>query len=124
LLLDTRVLVDWMADSPRLDPRVRDRLASGGDEIFVGAASLWELATKIEGKQLEIPIQLAELERELDAQGFRIAPLTAAEIARTATLPPNIGNSFDRLLAAQAAALDAKLVTDDQRLRRLGVELF
>ncbi len=124
LLLDTRVLLDWLSDSVRLEPRVRERLASGVDEVFVGAASVWELATKIERRELEIPIELDELERELASQGFRIAPLTASELARAAKLPANVGDAFDRMLAAQALALGAKFVTDETELRALGVELF
>jgi PIN domain nuclease of toxin-antitoxin system len=43
LLLDTHVLLWWLADHPRLGPHTRAHLAEGGNQIYVSAVSGWEI---------------------------------------------------------------------------------
>ena len=45
VLLDTHALLWWWAADRRIDP-VRAIIADAENEIFVSAASIWEIATK------------------------------------------------------------------------------
>ena len=45
LLLDTHVYLWYLADSPKLSRTARTAIASA-DEIFVSAASIWEVTIK------------------------------------------------------------------------------
>jgi PIN domain nuclease of toxin-antitoxin system len=45
-LLDTHVLLWWLAEPERLSPVVRATLADSDQPVFISAASAWEVATK------------------------------------------------------------------------------
>jgi len=45
-LLDTHVFLWWITDDPRLSPRVRKIIADGASELYLSAASGWEIAIK------------------------------------------------------------------------------
>ena len=44
-LLDTHVLLWWLAEPERLSPVVRATLADSDQPVFISAASAWEIAT-------------------------------------------------------------------------------
>ena len=46
LLLDTHVLLWWLADDPRLTPAMRTAIADPSTAVMVSAASAWEVAIK------------------------------------------------------------------------------
>jgi PIN domain nuclease of toxin-antitoxin system len=46
VLLDTHALLWWFADDPRLSAATREVIANADNEIWVSAASAWEIATK------------------------------------------------------------------------------
>ena len=46
LLLDTHALLWWFTDDDRLSARVRALIGDQRNEVFVSAASAWEIATK------------------------------------------------------------------------------
>ena len=46
-LLDTHALLWWVQDNPQLSARARTAIASFRNEIYVSAASAWEIATKV-----------------------------------------------------------------------------
>src|SRR5713101_5316531 len=46
LLLDTHALLWWLADDPALSPAARATIAAGQTQVFVSAASAWEMSIK------------------------------------------------------------------------------
>ena len=46
LLLDTHAFLWWVTDDERLSPAARLAVADLDNEVFVSAASAWEIATK------------------------------------------------------------------------------
>ena len=46
LLLDTHALLWWLADDPALSPAARTAIAAGQTQVFVSAASAWEMSIK------------------------------------------------------------------------------
>lgn len=53
LLLDTHLVLWALAASPRLKPATRQRITSA-DEVYVSAASVWEIAIKVRLGKLEV----------------------------------------------------------------------
>ena len=47
VLLDTHILLWWTLDDPKLSGKARAIIASFESEVFVSAASAWEIATKV-----------------------------------------------------------------------------
>lgn len=46
LLLDTHALIWWFEGSDALPPAARSAIADDSNDVFVSAASAWEIATK------------------------------------------------------------------------------
>ena len=117
LLLDAHVLLWWLADDPSLGEATRTLIADPANEILVSAATVWEIAiTRALGK-LEAP---ADLVAALGGSGFVEVPVTAADGERAGSLAPHHRDPFDRMLVAQAARLDATVVTRDPVFARYG----
>ena len=113
LLLDTHILLWLLEDSPRLKPTARPIILNA-DEIFVSAATIWEIAIKFRlGKMKEAPELVV---KELESAGLRKLDVTYRHAVATAKLPPIHGDPFDRLLVAQAIAEHLQFVTADPKL--------
>jgi len=60
LLLDTHVLLWWLGDDERLPERMRAALADEENEVFVSAASAWEMSIEAALGELTSPDGLRE----------------------------------------------------------------
>ena len=54
-LLDTHTFLWWITDDARLSPRAREVISDGSSELFLSAASGWEIAIKTQLGRLELP---------------------------------------------------------------------
>ncbi len=112
LLLDTHVLLWWLADDPRLTPAMREAIADPSTSVMVSAASAWETAIKAAVGKLTVP---DGLQQELKRQGFDELPVTVEDGLAAGALPRHHSDPFDRMLIAQAARRRFVLVTADRR---------
>jgi PIN domain nuclease of toxin-antitoxin system len=113
LLLDTHIFLWAVAGSPLLKPSAR-RLIESADEVYVSAASIWEVAIK--ARLGKIAADPHELTAAIGASGFLELSVSATHAAGSAQLRPHHDDPFDRLLIAQALAEPLKLLTADQVL--------
>ena len=112
LLLDTHVLLWWLADDPRLTPAMRESIADPATSVVVSAASAWEAAIKAAVGKLGVPDGLRE---ELVRHGFDELPVTVEDGLAAGALPRHHSDPFDRMLIAQAAGRQFVLLTADRR---------
>ncbi len=112
LLLDTHVLLWWLAEDDRLTPTMREAIADPATPVVVSAASAWEMAIKAGLGKLTIPGDLAG---ELERQGFDELPVTVPDGVAAGALPRHHADPFDRMLIAQAERRRFVLVTADRR---------
>lgn len=116
LLLDTHLLLWSLAQPDRLPARARRLIA--GEDVFVSAASIWEISIKTAlGKLSADP---AEVVAALAPAKFSELAVTTAHAARVAQLPPLHRDPFDRLLVAQALTEPMRLLTNDRALAAYG----
>jgi PIN domain nuclease of toxin-antitoxin system len=115
LLLDTHIFLWAVAGSRQLKAPTR-RLIESADEVFVSAASIWEVAIKARLGKIEA--DPAELAAAIEASGFKELPVSAAHAAGVAQLELHHNDPFDRLLISQALAEPLKLITVDEVLAR------
>ncbi len=118
LLLDTHVLLWALEDSQALSVDARQSIADTRNEVFVSAASIWEMAIKRSLGKLRAPDKLADTVQEA---GFAALPITLAHAEQAGMLPPHHRDPFDRMLVAQALAEGLVLVTDDALIPKYGV---
>ena len=117
LLLDTHIFLWAVAGSPRLKPAAR-RLIESAEQVYVSAASIWEVAIKARLGKIEAdPQALAEA---IAASGFLELAVRATHAAGVARLAAHHADPFDRLLLAQALAEPLRLVTADAALVQYG----
>jgi PIN domain nuclease of toxin-antitoxin system len=123
LLLDTHALVWWLLNSPRLTPKPRALIADQENELFVSAASAWELATKVRlGKWPEAMAITASFPTVLTANQFKPLPISAAHALRAGAWLASHPDPFDRMLAAQAEMDGLALLTADAAFSGFGIE--
>src|ERR1019366_620827 len=117
LLLDTHILLWWLADSPSLSDRARELIADPDNAVFVSAVSLWELWLKQSLGKLRLPADFTE---RLGAESFESLPLTASQTRQVSLLPWCHRDPFDRMLVAQAQVEKLVLLTADEALAAYG----
>ncbi|HWG75535.1 MAG TPA: type II toxin-antitoxin system VapC family toxin [Steroidobacteraceae bacterium] len=116
VLLDTHVLLWALAYPTKLSPETRRQIDSA--EVFVSAASLWEISIKSSiGKLQADPAQILAC---IDPAGFEILPVLAEHAVKVARLPHIHRDPFDRMLVAQASTEPMLLLTDDAGLKGYG----
>jgi len=117
LLLDTHILL-WALDAPdKLPADAQAMLTDRNQDVYFSAASIWEIAVKSSLKKADFPYSPNEIAEAARQTGFIELPVTAAQAARVAVLPPHHKDPFDRLLVAQALSLPACLMTADSLLK-------
>jgi PIN domain nuclease of toxin-antitoxin system len=110
-LLDAHALVWWAEDRATLSDAARRAIADPTNDVVVSAASVWELSIKQELGKIRLDV---DLEAEIERAGFSALPITAADAVAAGALPRHHRDPFDRMLVAQAARLDAVIVTRDR----------
>jgi PIN domain nuclease of toxin-antitoxin system len=113
LLLDTNVLL-WVAAGDVRVMHLRDRIIDPDNEVFVSAATYWEIAIKTSlGK---LAADLVSLRQQAVANGYVELPVLGVHAEMLGKLPLVHKDPFDRLLAAQAMAEPMRLLTSDRVL--------
>ena len=121
LLLDTHVLLWWLADEPILSQPARRAIADGGNTAFVSAVTVWEIVIKQAIGKLNVPDDFQEL---LAREPFGHLDIRAEHAFRVRALPPVHRDPFDRMLVAQSQVESLTLVTRDHNIMRYGVPVL
>jgi PIN domain nuclease of toxin-antitoxin system len=122
LLLDTHVLLWWLADDRRLQSRERNAIADREALVYVSGATVWEIAIK---RALgRVDLDLETFEQELNAGAMIELPVKWRHAKVTATLPRHHEDPFDRLLVAQAQSEGLVLVSYDTAFREYDIALL
>lgn len=116
-LIDTHVWL-WMQTEPsRLRDETLDLLEDAANEIFLSAASAWEIAIKYRIGKLPLPEEpTTYVPDRMRRSGTTPLPVEHAHALQTSQLPDHHKDPFDRLLVAQAQLLDLPIVTVDDQI--------
>jgi PIN domain nuclease of toxin-antitoxin system len=109
LLLDTHVLLWWLAGDP-IEPAAAERISDPAVLVAVSAASIWEMAIKAGLGKLRVEGSLVD---HVAAGGFEQLAISLAHAEKAGTLPLHHRDPFDRMLVAQAQLEHLTLVTRD-----------
>ncbi len=116
LLLDTHVAIWWDTGAPLA--AAAHRAIREADEVFVSAASAWEIAIKAALGKIKSDRTLAELCVD---SGFIELPVLMRHTEALPALEALHRDPFDRLLVAQAMQEQLVLVTRDDTITRYPV---
>jgi PIN domain nuclease of toxin-antitoxin system len=121
ILLDTHALVWWATEPRKLSQRARKaaQAAATDGKLAASAMSLFEISTLLRRGRLSFSIQPDRWFIALTSLPELIIEPISPEIAWDAgnwesTFP---GDPADRIIAATARTLDARLITADEQLR-------
>ena len=127
LLLDTHIALWAVADDERLPPRARDLISDQANDVFVSAASVWEIAIKhalARGGPNDMPVSGADALRYFQDAGYELVDISPTDAAAVETLPMLHADPFDRLLVSQARLERLTLVSADRRFADYDVALL
>jgi PIN domain nuclease of toxin-antitoxin system len=120
LLLDTAVLIWWDSNDPRLGGSARAAIQEA-DEVWVSAASAWEITIKTALGKIRSTRQPAKAVAD---GGFRELVVTFEHVEAVGRLPSHHGDPFDRLIIASATVEQCTIVTSDTKFRLYDVALI
>ncbi|CAN5775513.1 MAG: type II toxin-antitoxin system VapC family toxin [Ilumatobacteraceae bacterium] len=115
LLLDTSTLI-WITVEPgQVSSAARAELDSAGNELWVSAASAWEIATKHRLGRLEHAGPLVTgWSEQLERFSFDCLPVTDRHALRAGSYEIDHADPFDRMIAAQAELEQMTVVAIDR----------
>ncbi len=120
LLLDTHVVLWWLADAPLLPDEIKARLDHEPD-VCISPATVWEVTIKQAIGKLREPADLAE---RIRGSGFKELPITSAHAIAAGRLPLIHRDPVDRMLVAQAQCEALTLVTRDVNCQQYDVAIL
>lgn len=122
-LLDTHVFIWYMRGDPTISQRARDLIEAPEAENLVSVASLWEIAIKTSLGKIEIGKPFAQIQSDLDDNGFLTLELHFEHLKQVCNLPFIHRDPFDRLLIAQAMIENIPLITADEIIPQYPVQV-
>jgi PIN domain nuclease of toxin-antitoxin system len=125
ILLDTHVWLWTLVSPERIPQESLDLLSNPDNELYLSAASTWEIAIKYCLGKLPLPEPPALfVPSRLSRDGVISLPVEHAHTLAVAELPPHHNDPFDRLLVAQARIERMSLASVDAVLKKYEVELL
>ena len=124
LLLDTHALLWWATLNAKLSAKAKRAIGDKKAEVYVSAASAWEVATKVRIGKLDWPPEAGTFRDYVVSQSFRPLPISLEHAEHAGQLPLDHRDPFDRMLIAQALLEDMHLVTNETAFDAAGVRRY
>ena len=121
LLLDTHVLLWWLSDDPQLGQSTRQVISDPRNDIYVSAASTWEISIKRSLGKLSAP---EDMDSIIDDEGFGKLPISPFHGDQAGMLPGHHKDPFDRMLIAQAQSEGLVVISNDEKINRYGIRVM
>jgi PIN domain nuclease of toxin-antitoxin system len=120
-LLDTHAWVWWVTGDSRLSRKAKAEIVRAGErqDLHLSMISIWELAKKVEKRQLILDRDLNEwLDLATTVQSLHLVELTRPILVESCRLPkPFHGDPADQIIVATARTHAAVLITKDEKIR-------
>jgi PIN domain nuclease of toxin-antitoxin system len=122
IVIDTHVLVWWLTQHERLSPAARLALAqvNATNPAVLSAISILEITTAVRRGRMDLSVPIGDwltLVRQLPE--LRIEAVSSDIAARAGGYGDDMhGDPADRIVAATAELLGARLVSADEKLRQ------
>jgi PIN domain nuclease of toxin-antitoxin system len=122
LLVDTHILIWYIAGNSSLNPTMTDLLEATENDLSISVASLWEIAIKVSKGKLNLGIEFHELEEILAQLNIQILPILFGDLNVQRTLPFHHTDPFDRVIISQAINQNLVLMSADSEFSNYPVQ--
>lgn len=119
LLLDTQVLLWWLGDDPSLGRKAKETIKDSSNEVYVSAATTWEISIKKALGKLQAPDDMDSI---VEDERFLKLSISLYHGQMAGTLPPHHRDPFDRM--AQALAEGLIIITSDGHFQKYGIRIM
>jgi len=124
-LLDTHTFLWWNLDDARLSMKARQVIADANNDIFLSAASAWEIAIKTARGRLKLPENPEHyVSKRMAYHRLLPLPVQLSHALHVFSLPDLHQDLFDRLLIAQSQLEGIPLLTNKAEISRYEVEII
>ena len=124
-LLDTHIFLWWVLNHPNLSRSIRATIADPTHDVYVSAASAWEMMIKSSIGKLTLPSSPERwIKEQLRLNAFLPLPISIEHALAVASLPPLHKDPFDRIIIAQANVEGLTLITDDAIIPQYAVKVL
>lgn len=121
-LLDTNALLFAAFSGKSLSRAAAEILRNDQHVLLVSAMSAWEIATKVRLGKLTVAKAFETLLlEEVSKAGYLLLGISVDHALRAGRLAGRHKDPFDRMIAAQAIALDIPVISSDVKLDGFGV---
>jgi PIN domain nuclease of toxin-antitoxin system len=121
ILLDTHIFLWWNGHASLIVPPLRTAIAEPDNEIYVSAASVWEIGIKRAVGKLDF---VGGTVAAIRGHGFQLLPITGEHAERAGALPRHHNDPFDLMLVAQAEVEGLVVGTQDPKVRTYGIAVL
>lgn len=124
-LLDTHTFLWWNLSDLQLSEQAKEIIADGKNEIYLSAASTWEIAIKAAKGRLILPEEPSQyIANRINLHHFQALPIQISHSVQVYNLPNHHADPFDRLLIAQSQLESMPLLTKDELINLYDVEII
>lgn len=125
VLLDTHIWLWFIAAPSRLGKKGLHLLENNSTELFLSAASSWEIAIKYKLGRIPLPEPPDTfIPPRLIRDGIKSLPVEHQHACHVANLPHHHRDPFDRILIAQSQIERCAFITADKKLKEYDVEMI
>ena len=125
ILLDTHAFLWWITDDPRLSDLARKLISQTKNQLFLSAASGWEIVIKAKLGRLKLTKEPHRFVLEqMRINAVSELPIQMAHALQVFTLPDFHRDPFDRMIVAQARFEKMPVLSADPEIRKYQVEVI
>ena len=124
-LIDTEVLLRMQTQPGSIGPKTTRALMNPNSELFLSAASAWEIAIKFRLGRVVLPRPpTVYVPERMAVLRMLHLPIDASHALGASMLDDHHTDPVDRLLASQALVEEMTIVTTDSSIADYGVDLL
>jgi len=124
---DTHSLIWHLTEDSKLSvaaKKIFDKVDAAQDYIYIPCIIFYEMTYLIEKKRIDIDFD-AFIKKISFSFNYRIEPLCLKIIEKSRTIPKEkISDPWDRLIAATSLHLNFPLISKDEKLKSLGLDII
>ncbi|MGB8909760.1 MAG: type II toxin-antitoxin system VapC family toxin [Candidatus Cybelea sp.] len=122
-LLDTQVFLRMFLNQRKISSKLWASLRDSDNELYLSAASAWEIAIKVRIGKMKLPSNPAlYVPRRARESSILSLAITEEHALAVAELPMEHTDPFDRILIAQAQLESLTIVTSDPAFEKYDVK--